>query len=644
VANKIGPGDTFSAVINGKKKKLLVVGVALSPEYIFQMRAGDFFPDDKRFAICWMARRTLEYAFDLRGSFNDIAISLSPGADEQEVIRQLDTLTEPYGGTGAHGRDEQLSHNFVSDELDNLKNISKIAPNIFLGVAAFLLNVVLARLVQAQREQIAALKAFGYSNLAVGWHYFKLALCILAAGLFFGIIVGILQGQWMTSLYQQFYRFPFLHFVYDPGVFLQVTMITLGAGLIGAAVSVFRAIRLPPAEAMRPPAPAQYRPTIVERLGLADLLSPAARMVLRHLERKPISASLSIIGLAFASAVMIMGFFLGDTFDYIVDVQFGMRQRENVSISFVEPRPARTIHELNNLPGVIASEPFRTIPVRLRHGPRSKRLAINGLPSEQRLHRILDDQLHPVTLPDDGLVVGDKLAEMLDLHEGEFVTVEVLEGQRPTKDLIVSAVVPEFLGANAYMRNEALNRFLQEGNTINGGYLIADELQRPDLYAALKNRPAVAAAQVREAIIQNFQDIQAENMRIIRTFYIAFGVVISVGVVYNAAQIALAERTRELASLRVLGFTRGEISAILLGELAVLVLASIPVGAGLGYCLAWTIAQLVNSEAIRLPVVISSSTFAIAASVILIAATIAALLVRRKLDHLDLVAVLKTEY
>ena len=306
-----------------------------------------------------------------------------------------------------------MSHKFVSDELDNLKNISRIAPNIFLGVAAFLLNVVLARLVQAQREQIAALKAFGYSNLGVGWHYCKFALAIVMAGLFFGAIVGILQGQWMTSLYQKFYRFPFLHFIYDPGVFLQVTVITLTAGLIGAVVSVWRAVRLPPAEAMRPPAPAQYRPTIVERLGLANLLSPAARMVLRHLERKPISASLSIIGLAFASAVMIMGFFLGDTFDWIVEVEFGLRQRENVSVSFVEPRPGRTIHELDNLPGVMATEAFRNVPVRLRHGQFSKRLAIFGLPADQRLHRVIDDRLHPVQLPDDGLVLGDKLAEIL---------------------------------------------------------------------------------------------------------------------------------------------------------------------------------------------------------------------------------------
>jgi putative ABC transport system permease protein len=641
--NNLKLGDTFHAVINGKKKKLRIVGMALSPEYIFQMRAGDFFPDDKRFALLWMARRPLEFAFDMRGSFNDIALTLSPGANEKEVLRRLDDLTADYGGTGAFGRDEQISHKFVSDEFENLKNISRIAPNIFLGVAAFLLNVVLSRLVIAQREQIAALKAFGYSNLAVGWHYLKFAFVIVGLGIAGGFAGGIAQGKWLTALYTEFYRFPILEFTYDPAVFIEAAFITLLAAFIGTVWSVRRAVKLPPAEAMRPPAPPNYKPSLAERIGLAQLMSPTARMILRNLERKPISAILAIIGLAFGSAVLIMGFFIGDAFDYIVAIQFEVQQRQNVSVSFIEPRPGRTAYELEELPGVLAVEPFRSVPVRLRSGPRSKRMGLQGLVSEPRLHRLIDEQLQPVALPEDGLVLGDWLANYLQVKPGDLVTVEVLEGQRPIREVPVSAVVAEIVGANAYMNQSALNRLLREDDSISGGYLIADQSKVGELYTALKERPAVAAAQVREAMIKNFQDIQAQNMMIIKTFYIAFGTIIAVGVVYNAAQVALAERSRDLASLRVLGFTRGEISVILLGELAVLVLASIPVGQALGYGLAWIIAKTVESEAIRMPIVIFPATYSVAAIVILTAAIASALLVRRKLDHLDLVAVLKTQ-
>lgn len=641
--NNLHVGDTFAAVINGKKKTLRIVGLALSPEYIFQMRAGDFFPDDKRFALMWMARRPLEFAFDMRGAFNDISLKLGPGANEKEVLRQLDLLTADYGGTGAFGRDEQISHKFVSDEFENLKNISRIAPNIFLGVAAFLLNVVLSRLVIAQREQIAALKAFGYSNLAVGWHYLKFAFVIVGLGVAGGFAGGIAQGKWLTSLYTEFYRFPVLEFTYDPSVFIEAGLITTIAAFVGTVWAVRRAVTLPPAEAMRPPAPPNYRPSIAERIGLANVLSPAARMIMRNLERKPVSASLAVVGLAFGSAVLIMGFFIGDAFDYIVAIQFEVQQRQNVSVSFIEPRPGHTAYELEELPGVLAVESFRSTPVRLRHGPRSKRMGLMGLVDEPRLHRLIDEQLQPVGLPEDGLVLGDWLARYLEVKPGETVTIEVLEGQRPVRDVVVSAVVKEIVGANAYMNQTALNRMLREDDSISGGYLIADQSKVKGLYQALKERPAVAAAQVREAMIKNFQDIQAQNMMIIKTFYIAFGTIIAVGVVYNAAQVALAERSRDLASLRVLGFTRGEISAILLGELAVLVLASIPVGQALGYGLAWTIAKTVESEAIRLPIVIFPATYSIAAIVILTAATASALIVRRKLDHLDLVAVLKTQ-
>lgn len=643
IANNLNPGDTFAAVINGRKKTLHIVGVALSPEYIFQMRAGDFFPDDKRFALLWMARRPLEFAFDMRGAFNDLALTLAPGANEKEVLRRLDLLTADYGGTGAFGRDEQMSHKFVSDEFENLRNIARIAPNIFLGVAAFLLNVVLSRLVLSQREQIAALKAFGYSNLAVGWHYLKFALVIVGLGLGGGVLGGVAQGQWLTHLYARFYRFPVLEFRYDPSVFIEGAAITLFASFVGVIWAVRRAVMLPPAEAMRPPNPPNYRPTIIERMGLERLLSPAARMVLRNLERKPVSATLAVIGLAFGSAILIMGFFIGDAFDWLVELQFDLQQRQNVSVSFIEPRPGRVAHELDNLPGVLAVEPFRSTPVRLRHGPRSKRMGLLGMVGDPRLHRLLDEQNRPIILPPDGLVLGNWLAGYLGVKSGDFVTVEVLEGQRPIADVVVSAVVKEVVGANAYMRVDALNRLLREDDSISGGYLIADKKQVKELYRELKERPAVAAAQVKEAMIQNFTDIQAENMRIIKTFYIAFGCIIAVGVVYNAAQVALAERSRDLASLRVLGFTRGEISGILLGELAIVVLLSLPVGSALGYGLAWVIANTVDSEAIRLPIVIFPATYSIAALVILTAATVSALIVRRKLDHLDLVAVLKTQ-
>jgi putative ABC transport system permease protein len=644
LAHNFGPGNKVSAVINGRKKQLHIVGVALSPEYIFQFRAGDFFPDDKRFGVFWMPRRPLEYAFDMRGAFNDVCLTLAPGANEREIIRQLDELTENYGGLGAHGRDEQFSHKFVSDEFEQLKRMSGIAPTIFLGVAAFLLNIVLSRIIASQREQIAALKAFGYTNLGVGWHFLKMTGVIVLLGVVTGIIGGIGLGQWLTMLYAKFYRFPLLKFTYNPDVFVGGAVVTSIAALIGTIAAVRRAVKLPPAEAMRPPAPANYRPTILERVGLAWMLSPAARMILRHLERRPIHAGLSMIGIAMGSAILIMGFFIGDAFDVIIDVQFYAAHVDDVSVAFIEPRSAGVMNELAHLPGVRAVEPFRAVPVRLRHGPNYRRTALQGVTPDSRLHRLLDDKCRPIQIPPEGLVLGRKLAEVLGVRTGEEVIIEVLEGNRPVRPIPVAATIDEFIGAGAYMERKALNRLIREGDTVSGGYLAADPNAITSLYDTLKRRPGVASVSVREATLKNFNDIQAENMRIIKTFYIGFGLIIAFGVVYNSAQVSLSERSRELASLRVLGFTRVEIATILLGELAVLVLASLPLGMVLGYGLANMIASSVDTEQIRIPLVISSSTYSMAAIVVLASAVVSGWIVRRKLNHLDLVAVLKTQY
>jgi putative ABC transport system permease protein len=641
--NHFAPGDRLSAVINGHKRELKVVGIALSPEYIFTMRGGELFPDDRRFGVLWMARRPLEYAFDMRGAFNDVCLKLTPGASEQEVIRRLDALTAEYGGLGAVGRGDQVSNKFVSDEITQLRGMAHVAPSIFMAVAAFLLNVVLSRIISTQREQIAALKAFGYGRAAVGWHYAKLTLAIVLIGTAAGMIGGVALSNWLTVLYTKFYRFPLLTYHFDPSVFFWAGLLAVGSALAGTLFTVRAAMRLPPAEAMRPPAPATYRPTVLERLGLSRLLSQTSRMILRHLERNWFKSMLSVVGVAAAVAILVMGFFTAEAFDYVLDVQFQFAQREDLTVSFVEPRPPGVAHELEHLPGVTRCEPFRVVPCRLVHGQRSRRMSLLGLDRHPDLNRLIDDRIKPVELPPEGIVLGTKLAEVLDVREGDLLTVEVLEGNRPVLAVPVTGLVEEFVGAGAYADRAALNRMMHEGESVSGAFLSADDRSVNDLYNTLKRRPAVASVSVREANIRAFNEVQAENVRIIRTFYVVFGVIIAGGVVYNTAQIALQERSRELASLRVLGFTRMEISAILLGELGLLTLLSLPVGMVMGYGLAWMITQSVDTEQVRIPLLIKSSTYASACLVVVVAAVVSGLIVRRKLDRLDLVAVLKMQ-
>lgn len=641
-AHQFKPGDRVQAVINGRRKQLTIVGVALSPEYIYQIRPGDLFPDELRFGIFWMNRKPLATAFDMDGAFNDVSLLLMPGANEAEVIRRLDLLTETYGGLGAYGRYDQVSNRFISDEIAQLANMARIMPAVFLGVAAFLLNMVLARIIATQREQVAALKAFGYSNRAIGMHYLEFVLAISLAGAAIGIAVGAYLGHDLTRLYARFYRFPILTYRLPMRVIVLGTGFSCLAGIAGAIGAVRYAVRLPPAEAMRPEPPANYRPTLFERMGWTDVLTQPERMILRHLERRPIKSALSVLGIALACALVVLGSFMKDSLDYLVEAQFHLAQRQDVTVAFVEPSTATARYELRQLPGVLRGEPFRAVPVRLRFEHRSRRMSIVGMPRQSELQRLMDDQLRFFELPEEGLVLSAKLGDLLGLKVGDLVTVEVLEGERPVRQVPVVAMFSEFIGLSAYMNLPALNRLLREGSSISGEFLAVDPLYAEKLYAELKETPRVASVTIKTAALNSFQDTLAENMLRMTMFNVIFSSVIAFGVVYNGAQISLSERSRELATLRVIGFTRGEISWILLGELAALTAVAIPLGLTMGYALAQLLSLALDTELYRIPAIIRPKTYLFAAVVVGLATLFSGLVVRRKLDHLDLIGVLKT--
>lgn len=643
-AHGFKPGDSVQAVVNGRLRALRIVGVAVSPEFVYLIRPGDIIPDPSRFGVFWMNRKSLEAAFDMDGAFNDLVCQLMPSASLPDVVDRIDALTEPYGGLGAYGRNDQLSDQFLSNEIRQLRGMGTIVPSIFLSVAAFLLNLVVGRIIGAQREQIAALKALGYANRSVGWHYLQFALVIVGAGWLVGLLAGAVLGRSMTQVYTTFFNFPILLYVLSPRILCLAAAVAVLAGFLGTVGSVRRAVALPPAEAMRPEPPAEYRPTVLERVGLTRVFSNTTLMIVRHLERTPVKSAMSVLGIAMAVAVLVLGRVGADAIFRVVAIVFDYQQRQDVVVSFIEPRGYRAVYELGRLPGVMRVEPIRTVPARLKFGHRHRRTAVVGLSPDADLFRLIDERLRPVSPPEDGVILGEKLAELIGARVGDRVTLEVLEGARPTREVLVVGVVQEFLGNAPYMNIAALNQLLQERRTASGAYMRVDSIYLDELYRTLKETPGVAGVTVKKAAVENFEKTMAEMMSIMTAFNVAFSVVIAVGVVYNAARIAVAERGRELASLRVLGFTRGEISAVLLGELAVLTAIAVPAGLLLGHALAWFVAKIsFDTELFRIPFHLETTTYARAVVVVLAAAVVSGLVVRRKLDHLDLIAVLKTK-
>ncbi len=641
-AHGFNPGDHFSAILNGKWTKLTIAGIALSPEFVFLLRPDAISPDFKRYGVLWMNRKALATAYDMDGAFNDVVLTLYPQAVLSDVLSELDRIVAPYGGFGAHGRKDQLSHRMLNEEFRQLQRSSEIFPTIFICVAAFLLNVVMSRTIHTQREQIAALKAFGYNNLDVGIHYVKLVLMIVTIGLIAGIAGGIWCGKLLGDIYMEIYRFPDLVYEIHPGVITAAVMISVFSALAGTLHSLWRAAKVPPAEGMRPEPPAKYSVALIEKTGMARRLTQPSRIILRNIERKPIRTFLSIVGIAIACATMISSGFFKDSVSYMVNVQFVLSRKEDISIAFIEPTSRRAIFELKALPGVHTAEPYRSVPAKFRHGHRSYQTVISGIEPDSRLHQLLDADLKRVFLPPSGIVLTDYLGKILDIKIGDMLTVEVLEGSKAIRQVPVAALVKQYLGVTGYMDIAALNRLMREGSAISGAYLVTDSLSLERLFQRFVEMPRVAGTVVRINDIHNFHEIQAKALLFFTYIATLMACFIAFGVVYNSARIALSERSRELSSLRVLGYTRGEISYILLGELGILTLTAIPFGFVVGYWLCAYIAQALASDLFRVPLIIEIKTFASSAAVVLGSAAISGLIVRHKLDHLDLVEVLKT--
>jgi putative ABC transport system permease protein len=614
-ANGLEPGDSIPAVLNGRWQRLRVVGLALSPEYIYEIRGlGDIFPDNRRFGVLWMGERDLKAAFRMEGAFNDVSIALAPGASEADVIDAADRLLAPYGGTGAYGRADHLSHMFVSSEIEETEVTSVLLPSIFLGVTAFLLNMVLVRLVATQREQIAILKAFGYGDAAVAVHYFQLALGPVIVGTVGGAGLGTWLAVALARVHARFYQFPTAAYTQDWNVVGAAFLVAGGAALVGAVGAVRRAVQLPAAE----------------------------RIVFRNIERRPLRALLAVVGIALATAIVMTGWFMFDAISVMKQIQFEAVQRHDVMVMFDVPRSAEAAWELTRIDGVRKVEPFRAVSARLRHGHLSKRAAILGLEPGSELQRLVDRDLAVREVPRGGLLVSDVLAGKLGVQAGDTVTVEVLEGKRPVRPVAVAAVSHDILGSSATMSLPALHAMLGEGGTLSGAYLAVDRRKAPAIYRALQETPAVSGVVVREAVVRGFEQTIAESFSISITMMVAFACVIAAGIVYNGARVALSERGRELASLRVLGFSRNEVSRLLLGEQALLTIVGMPLGLLLGYGLAWLVAFRFESDLFRIPLVIRQTTIAYRLAVVVGAALLSALAVRRRIRRLDLVAVLKT--
>jgi putative ABC transport system permease protein len=642
-AHGLVPGSHLSALINGHRRTLEVVGTALSPEFVYALGPGALMPDDKRFGVVWMGREALESAYDLKGAFNDVAVGLLRGADPEVVIKGIDRLIEPYGGFRAIARADQISNWFVMNEMNQLRTMSTVMPAIFLAVAAFLTYMVLTRLIATERSEIGLLKAFGYTQWEISWHYMKLVIAIAIVGIALGSVLGAIFGLDNTRTYAEFFHFPLLIYRPSPSAFVLGALVSVGITLAGAIGAVRRAAVLPPAEAMRPPQPTVYRRSALGTLGLLARLDQPTRIALRQIGRWPFRSAFTSLGIALSLGLLIMGLQWSDMIEYMAQKFFFDTQRQTMMIGLTEPREISAVEAFRQLPGVMEVEPARIVAADFSVGSRRHRGGITGIRPGARLHPVRDDASgRDISVPSGGLVMSTRLAQKLGVGVGDLVWVDIQTGRRPSVQLPVTALFETLIAMPVYMDLDALNRLLKEPPSLEYANLLVDRSAEPALFRKLKSVPNVGAITLKQAAIDSFYATIGSQMLIYTSIFAMFAAALGCGVAYNSARIALSERGRELATLRVLGFTRGEISYILLAEVALLIVAALPLGCLIGRGLTMLIAYLLDTELYRIPVVIEPSTYGWAVVLTLAATAASAEIVRRRIDKLDLIRVLKT--
>lgn len=640
-ANQLQLGDALVAIINGHRDEIRICGIGLSPEFVFEARPGETLPDKKRYGVFWMNERSIAVPYNMEGAFNDFCIDLAPATEAEPVIAELDRLLANYGALGAYTRADHASAKRLDDELKVIRALSYAYPVVFLSVAAFMVNAVLARLVRLQREQIAQLKALGYSSWQVGRHYLSYALVIVVLGTATGGLVGRWFGGKLLGIYELFFRFPILDFMMDYNAWGIALMVSAGASVVGVMSVVWIAVKLPPAEAMRPEPPADFKPSLLERAGFTMFFSVGLRMALRNIERRPLQALFTVAGLSLATGLMVLPGSMADSIDHLLTYQWNDVQRQDAVVFLAEPGGGSALHDLEHLPGILRAEPIRAVQARVRYGHHSRKLALTGMPREADLNRMMDDAGRRILMPEEGIVMSKQLGEILGTRVGDVVQVQALEGQRKMREVPIRGFLEDFAGVAAYMDIDALRQLMHEGETVSGAYLSVDQKHWSDFMREVKDTPRIAITLVKKDQLEAFRSTTGQSIGIIRKLYLTLAIIVSFGVVYNSARIALSERGRDLATLRVVGFTQREVAGVLLGELTLLVLAALPIGLLLGRGLAVFIITQLRTETVRLPLKISVFTYSLAVLVVLGAALASFALVGRMLKKLDMIAVLK---
>ncbi len=644
--NGLRIGDKIYASINNKKQHLKIIGTALSPEYVYMIRnSQEFIPSPERFAVLWVKEDFAEMVFDMAEACNEIIGLAESESELDNIIDRAKKILDPYGYFTTIKRRDQLSNSYLSGEIDGLAVSARIWPVIFLSVAAVILMIMLNRMVKRERTDIGLLKAYGYSNFLVSLHYMKFALIISIAGCLLGFLFGQWMGRWMINMYVKFFQFPILKFKLYPDI-LFISLVIGGVfSFLGAMTAVIRVIKISPAEAMRPEPPTVFNKILLEKVQVFWLkLSFTWKVIIRNVFRYKFRSAVTIFGVTISTALLLIGYFSGDSMKYLLDHNFKEVQREDIKISLEKERSRDALLDIQRFPDVIDAEPLFEYPFTISSDWRKKDIIITGIQRNSSMLNLVETNNKKVDIGEEGLILFDKAAKELGLSVGDRVTIKPLLGKISKEESVkVKNIVTQYLGIGAYMNINALSRLMDEPFVMNAALLKVVEGKEISLNKALKDVPSISTVVLKSDTVRSVEETLSESMGIMNFINILFAGVIALAVIYNATSISIIERNRELASLRVLGFTLYEVGAIVFNENYLLSIIGLIMGLPIGYFLCKLLVGVYETDLYRLPFKLRIRSYIVTCAVILIFVFIANKVSKRKIRSLDMVEALKSK-
>ncbi|MDH3719324.1 MAG: FtsX-like permease family protein, partial [Planctomycetota bacterium] len=611
----IQPGDWIHLILNNRRQELFVVGTAISCEFVYSLGPGAFVPDPEHFGVFYLKRTYAEEVFDFDGAANQVVGRLAPEIRDrpEEFLRRAEQLLDPFGVIGKIGRKDQASHRFLSDEIRGLGVFATYMPAIFLAVAALVLNVLISRLTEQQRTVIGTLKAIGYSNRAIFFHYLKFGMAVGLIGGLVGCIAGYFMAWWVTDLYTNYFEFPELTNRFYPLIYLLAISISLLFALAGSVFGARQAVRLQPAEAMRPKPPQAGRAVWLERLTwLWQRFSFGWRMVVRLIIRHRLRTSVGIFAAAMGSGLLTCGFMLSAAMVFLVDFQYSQIIRSDFDLSLADEQSEAALDEARRLPGVDYAEPLLYVAGTFRYGPYQRKGAVTAIRQGAQLTVPHDARGRAISVPDVGLVMSRKLAELLHVSVGDMITFEPTRGLQRPQQVPIARIAEGYLGMSVYADIEFMSRLIGEELAVNAVQLKTNPAPAAmaALYRDLKHLPTLQAVNERADVIRNLDANYIEVQNIFIGLLTLFAGVIFFGSILTASIIGLAERQREVATLQVLGHTEWQIGGLFLRESVLVNLTGATIGLPLGYLLTTLLAWYYDTELFRFPVIWSNGIIA----------------------------------